>query len=116
LDGIALHSDPNLLSILNELAYEVGAECVPKLLVDIIPILEMFPDKPDIVHSRLEFLQDRAGKTRVVALADVFTQTAMKPIFDHFTFLLKRIPQDVSFDEAAGLRYARSHISLNTKV
>jgi len=71
---------------------------------------------PDVIASRIEFLSDRAGKTRVVALADVFTQTAMKPIFNHFTKILKRIPQDVSFDEAAGLAYARSRINRDTKV
>lgn len=49
--------------------------------------------------SRLAFLSDKGGKTRVVALGDIFTQTLLAPIHRHIFGLLKQLPTDGTFDQ-----------------
>lgn len=51
------------------------------------------------LHSRLSFLSDKGGKTRVVALGDIFSQSLLKPVHDHLFRLLKVIPVDGTFDQ-----------------
>lgn len=70
---------------------------------------------PETFHSRLLALQDKAGKTRVVATGDVFTQTVFKPLFDFFCNILRSIEMDVSFDEAKGLVYLKSLVKDGTE-
>jgi len=50
-------------------------------------------------HSRLAFLSDKAGKTRVVALGDVYSQTLLAPIHRSIFKILRRIPTDGTFDQ-----------------
>jgi hypothetical protein len=53
----------------------------------------------DPKHSRLAFLSDKGGKTRVVAIVDILTQSFLKPVHDHFSNILRIIPQDGTFDQ-----------------
>lgn len=56
--------------------------------------------KRNLKHSRLAFLPDKSGKTRVVALFDSFSQTVLKPIHNHlFNFLRKISSVDGTFDQ-----------------
>jgi hypothetical protein len=49
--------------------------------------------------GKLAFLEEAAGKVRVVALVDVVTQSIFKPLHDFIFSILKRIPQDGTFDQ-----------------
>lgn len=53
------------------------------------------------LHSRLAFLSDKAGKTRVVAIGDIISQSLLKPIHDHLFSILSKLPEDGTFDQDA---------------
>lgn len=57
---------------------------------------------PGLCHSRLSALQDKAGKTRVVAMVDVYTQTCLKPLHDYFLEILSRFPPDCTSNQDRG--------------
>lgn len=50
-------------------------------------------------HSRLHFLSDKAGKTRVIALGDAISQTLLKPLHRYLFNILRGIPFDGTFDQ-----------------
>jgi len=60
--------------------------------------------KPDFkfVHSKLAFLEDKAGKTRVVAMVDIWTQSALKPVHDVLMNFLKTLETDCTHDQEKG--------------
>jgi hypothetical protein len=59
--------------------------------------------KEEYVHSRLSFLQDKAGKTRVVAMVDLYTQSCLKPIHQYFASQnRKNNPCDFTHDQDSG--------------
>jgi hypothetical protein len=50
--------------------------------------------------GRLVGLQEAAGKVRVIAMVDIFTQYILKPLHDYiFKMVLRYIPQDGTFDQ-----------------
>jgi len=49
--------------------------------------------------GKLAFLEEAAGKVRVVALVDVVTQSILKPLHDWIFSILSKIPQDGTFDQ-----------------
>jgi hypothetical protein len=51
------------------------------------------------VCGRLALLEEAAGKVRVVALADPWTQWALYPLHEWLFKILKEIPQDGTFDQ-----------------
>jgi len=76
---------------------------------------------PTLIHSEapLEFngsdligklgLKDEpAGKIRVFAMVDCFTQWAMKPLHDYLFDILRGIPQDGTFDQLAPIKLLQS--------
>lgn len=52
-------------------------------------------DKPK--HSKLCLLQDKAGKTRIIAIADWFTNIALSPIHNSFMEGLRCLKGDVTY-------------------
>jgi len=58
---------------------------------------------PSPVTGRLHAIQEGAGKVRVVAICDYFTQVALKPVHDFLFSILKRIPTDATFDQEGKL-------------
>jgi len=53
----------------------------------------------DPKHSRLSFLSDKGGKTRVVAIIDIWSQSILKPVHDCLNNILRIIPMDGTFDQ-----------------
>jgi hypothetical protein len=53
--------------------------------------------------GRLGLKEEPAGKIRVFAMVDAFTQWLMKPLHDRIFNLLSRIPQDGTFNQTAPL-------------
>jgi hypothetical protein len=51
------------------------------------------------ICGRLALLPEAAGKIRIVALADCWTQWALHPLHEWIFGLLKEIPQDGTFDQ-----------------
>lgn len=49
--------------------------------------------------GRLHPIEEAAGKVRVVAICDYFTQVALKPLHDYIFELLRKLPTDATFDQ-----------------
>lgn len=48
-------------------------------------------------HSKLVLLPDKAGKTRVIAIGDWWSNVALTGLHDNFLAALKELPSDVTF-------------------
>ena len=53
--------------------------------------------------GQLALKQEAAGKLRVFALVDVWTQSALKPIHEMIFKFLKSLPNDATFDQNASV-------------
>jgi len=53
----------------------------------------------DLVLGRLHALYEPAGKIRVIAIVDYWTQMVLKPLHDWMFKLLENIPMDATFDQ-----------------
>lgn len=58
----------------------------------------LFPTSKKTLR-RLTYFGDKEGKTRVVAILDYWTQSALKPLHNHINLILKRIPMDCTFNQ-----------------
>jgi hypothetical protein len=64
------------------------------------------------ILGRLSLKSEPAGKVRVFAILDGFTQSALKPLHDWIFSILKTIPSDATFDqEGQTSRFAVEHRS-----
>lgn len=50
---------------------------------------------------RLVCFPDKEGKTRIIAILDYFSQTVLKGLHSYLYRALRKIPQDVTFDQGA---------------
>lgn len=50
---------------------------------------------------RLTYFADKEGKTRVIAILDYFSQTVLRGLHSYLFKLLRKIPQDMTFDQGA---------------
>jgi hypothetical protein len=51
------------------------------------------------IHSRLFFLSDKGGKTRVIAIGDILSQSLLKSVHQRCNVVLRRLKQDGTFDQ-----------------
>jgi hypothetical protein len=61
----------------------------------------IFPSIPDGNLRKLSYFSDKEGKTRVIAIGDYFSQTVLKRLHSYLFRVLKKIPQDMTFDQGA---------------
>nr|QDH88261.1 MAG: RNA-dependent RNA polymerase [Mitovirus sp.] len=54
--------------------------------------------------GKLAFLEEAAGKVRVIAMLDVISQWILRPLHNALFEVLKQIPQDGTFDQEAPLK------------
>jgi len=52
-----------------------------------------------IVLGRLHLLYEAAGKVRVIAITDYWTNNVLKPLHDWMFSILRKLPQDATFDQ-----------------
>lgn len=55
---------------------------------------------PGPILGRLHAIDEPAGKVRVVAICDYWTQVSMKPVHDHLFNILRNISTDATFDQS----------------
>jgi hypothetical protein len=60
---------------------------------------EFLKGKPSPTLRRLVPIHDKEGKTRVVAILDYWSQTALYPVHAWIFSILKKIPQDMTFNQ-----------------
>jgi len=119
--GIAVKTGRPRAEVLAELLAEIDAPLVEKAPLGSQPtfsrffwgtrdrfsttgIPEGYPiDEKEGAHApilgRLHAIDEPAGKVRVVAITDYWTQVAMKPIHEHLFALLRGIKTDATFDQ-----------------
>jgi len=56
------------------------------------------PEESDQIR-KVTGIPDKEGKTRVIAILDYFSQTSLKPFHEFLFGLLRKIPQDCTFDQ-----------------
>lgn len=59
------------------------------------------------IHSRLAFLSDKGGKTRVVALGDILSQSLLHTVHQRCNLILRRLSQDGTFDQDRSRRFIK---------
>jgi len=63
--------------------------------------------------GQLQFKEEAAGKLRIFAMVDIWTQSILKPLHDFLFAVLKTLPNDGTFDQNAAFERAqtKSHVS-----
>lgn len=61
-------------------------------------------DDNDFGVGQLSMKEEAAGKIRVFALVDIWTQSVLKPLHDGLFSFLKSLPNDGTFDQHASVR------------
>jgi hypothetical protein len=66
------------------------------------------------ITGRLHSIPEPAGKVRVVAIGDYWSQVALKPLHDYIFSLLRLIPQDATFDQQKAVDHfaSQGHTSI----
>jgi len=59
------------------------------------------------IHSRLVFISDKGGKTRVIAVGDILSQSLLKTVHQRCNLILRRLLQDGTFDQNRSRDYIR---------
>jgi hypothetical protein len=77
-----------------------------KVLVDAFTDSSVKGDSNSI-HSRLVFLSDKGGKTRVVALGDILSQSLLYTVHQRCNHVLKSLTQDGTFDQDQSRRFVQ---------
>jgi hypothetical protein len=72
--------------------------------------------KDGACSAKLSFLSDKAGKTRVVAMLDSWSQAALEPIHKHFMKCLRLIPTDYTLNQGAGRKAVQEVSKLGIKM
>lgn len=98
-DMISLVYDPKVLGNLKEyvsLTDNVLLREINKLELQVKDL-----EISGLQHSKLSKLSEGGGKTRVIAIADYFTQEAFKSLFQESMRFLKSIPEDGTYDQSS---------------
>lgn len=69
-------------------------------------VLDLTPSK-DVKLGKLSIKDEPAGKKRVFAIVDVWTQSVLQPIHAHVSSILKNIKQDGCYDQSKPLNILR---------
>lgn len=58
----------------------------------------------DVALGKLSFKEEAAGKLRIFAIADIWTQSLFKPLHDSLFSYLRGLPNDGTFDQEAAFK------------
>jgi len=62
---------------------------------------DFFPFQKGDCYRKITSFADKEGKTRVIAIGDYFSQTVLKGLHNYLYKVLKKIPQDMTFNQGA---------------
>lgn len=65
------------------------------------------------IHSRLHFLQDKAGKTRNIAIGDYFSQVLLRPLHKQIFVVLKALRSDGTHNQELQVKRIFKYLSEN---
>lgn len=76
-----------------------------EVLAGQLPIVsELFMESSEFNIGKLSTKKEAAGKVRVFAMVDVWTQSALKPLHDMLFQFLRTLPNDATFDQNASVK------------
>lgn len=110
LDAIALRNS-DILDHLHYLSsyFKIG---VYSLLEQELKVLETIKGRGTELLGKLSIKEEPAGKRRVFAIVDIWTQSVLKPMHDQVFSILKLIEQDGAFDQ---IKPVKALIKSNTE-
>jgi hypothetical protein len=75
----------------------IGGKGMVQWLERLMPYARLVGRKPCL--GKLSIFGDKEGKTRIVAIVDYWTQSALRPYHDALMGILKRLPADCTFNQ-----------------
>lgn len=114
LDAYAFWRNQLMLDTYVALAEILHGSHLSKMLLDEIQFVKnWFPFREPIL-GKLSFIEEAAGKVRVVAIIDGWTQSLLGGLHDSISKLLDNIQQDGTTDQARPLRelIAKGHLDV----
>jgi hypothetical protein len=106
------------LKVAGTMANFVKAKGLARLFVSLgylTPLLASFPYQPRDL-GRLAFKDEPAGKVRVFAMVDAFTQWMLTPLHKYIFSLLRLLPSDATFDQLGSVeRFTKQLTARGTK-
>lgn len=94
LDSIITIGGPKLSTVITGLKAPIGGTNLS--VVDVWS--KLYPPKTKSLR-RISYFSDKEGKTRVIAILDYWSQTCLRPLHDCLNGILRRIPQDCTFNQ-----------------
>jgi hypothetical protein len=94
LESIILVGGPKLGKVIAALKAPIAG--TPFSVVDVWS--KLYPAKTKSLR-RISYFSDKEGKTRVIAILDYWSQTCLRPLHDTLNGILRRIPQDCTFNQ-----------------
>lgn len=94
LESILIVGGPKLRAVIEGLKAPIAGTNLS--IVDVWS--KLYPPKTKSLR-RISYFSDKEGKTRVIAILDYWSQTALRPLHDALNAVLKRIPQDCTFNQ-----------------
>jgi hypothetical protein len=111
LDAFAFSEQPELLESFRIVSKYLGKDIYRGLVSDIeklktfnLEVFDAIRKKKPLTLGALALKVEAAGKVRVFAIVDAWTQSLLKPLHNLLFEILRNIPQDGTFDQYAPLR------------
>jgi len=99
LDALALRRSPDILESLKTVCAYTGLPLLHALDEELsTPNVEVF-DTPSLKLGRLAEKLEAAGKVRIFAITDIWTQSALKPLHDLLFKILREVEEDGTFNQ-----------------
>jgi hypothetical protein len=76
---------------------------------------DLFKEGNEFNIGKLSTKKEAAGKVRVFAMVDVWTQSALKPLHDMLFKFLKTIPNDATFDQNKSVQRCQTKVAITGK-
>lgn len=96
----------SLVDSISKVGGEELANHIATLQRNIRPLSSLFPNKGGKIR-KVVGIPDK-GKSRTIAILDYFSQAALRPVHFFLFGILRKIPQDVTFDQGAFLEKVQS--------
>jgi hypothetical protein len=78
-------------------------------------IQNQYGSESEVLIGKLSTKEEAAGKIRVFAMVDVWTQSILKPLHDFIFAFLKTLPNDGTFDQTLAVARAKEKAKLSGK-